>query len=96
MLIVFLSALIAMVHLVAIVLGRRTQNRTEKTGFVSGLLGLFSFPAVLYFGIKSFCIAGMCRHTDNTALYVAVFLFVALALVSAGTLVSMLAKRSRA
>jgi len=96
MVLVFLSALIATVHLVAIVLGRKTKNRTEKTGFLSGLLGLFSFPAVLYFGIKSFCIAGMCRYIDNTALYVSMFVFVALAIVSTVTVVSMLAKRSRA
>jgi hypothetical protein len=96
MFIVFLSALIATVHLVAIVLGRKTKNRTEKTGFLSGLLGLFSFPVVLYFAIKSFCIAGMCRYTDNAALYVSVFVFVVLALLSAGTVVAMLAKRSRA
>ena len=96
MLFLFCIALVAIFHVGAIVICRKTQSKTEKTGFISGLLGLFSFPVVVYFGIKSFCIAGMCRHMDNTALYVSAFAFVVLAVVSAWTVISLVTKRSRA
>ena len=89
-------AFVALVHLLAIISGRRTHTRVHRVAFISGLLGLFSFPAVAYFGIKSLCVAGACRHIDSTALHVSVAIFIALALASAISTSVIIARRSRA
>jgi hypothetical protein len=89
-------ACIVLAHLAAIILGRRTEDRLQRTAFASGLVGLFSIPLVLWLAIKSFCIAGMCRHVDNTGLYLSLAALVLLALLSAGSAVALGVRRSRA
>ena len=89
-------ACVALAHLSAIVLGRRTADQLQRTAFISGLVGLFSVPLVGYFAIKSFCIAGACRQADNTGLYFSLGAFVLLALLSAGSALALGVRRSRA
>ena len=87
---------VALIHTVAIVLGRKTDTKLRRVAFVSGMAGLASFPVVFYFILKSFCIAGMCRGVDMMASYAAVATFGGLSLMSAGAVVALIVHRARA
>ncbi|MGY1424162.1 hypothetical protein [Lysobacter sp. A289] len=91
-----LAALVVVTHVVAIVLGRPTQDRFQRIAFGSELAGLFSFPVVFYFAIKSFCIAGACRHVDTTGLYLSLAVFALLATVSLLSAAGLVVRRLRA
>jgi hypothetical protein len=90
------AAFIGVVHITAIILGRRTSDRLQRTAFASGLLGLLSFAVVLYVGLKSLCLAGACGHSQPIGPYLAVALYSALAIVSCVSAVALVARRSRA
>ena len=91
-----LAALVVVTHVAAIVLGRFTQDRIQRIAFGSGLAGLFSFPVLVYFAIKSFCIAGACRYIDTTGLYLSLAVFALLAVVSLLSAVGLVVRRLRA
>ena len=93
---ILVAALIALTHLVAIVLGRLTRDWLQRVAFSSGLVGVFSFPAVLYFAVKSFCIAGACRGVDSTGLGLALAAFGLLAVTSLISSAVLLVRRLRA
>jgi hypothetical protein len=89
------AALVALVHVVAIVLGRRTSTRLQRTAFISGLLGLFSFALMLYVALENFCIAGACGHGEPVGLYLALALFAALAILSCASATALAIRRPR-
>lgn len=93
---ILVAASIALAHLSAIVLGRSTRDWFQRLAFTSGLLGLFSFPAVLYFAIKSFCVAGACRDVENAWLDLSFVLFGFLAVTSLLSSSVLLMRRLRA
>lgn len=90
---ILVAAFVALIHLSSIVLGRFTRDRLQRLAFSSGLLGLFSFPAVLIFSFKSLCIAGACRSVDGTWLDASLALFVLLAVMSLLSSSALLARR---
>ena len=88
--------IVILLHLTALISGRKTNTRTQRVAFISGILGFFSFPVLIYLGFKSFCIAGSCRYVDDTALQVLIVAFVALTLLSAISVAVIFVRRSRA
>ena len=95
---IWLAATLAvpLVHVGAIVVGRLMRDRLERIAFTSGLAGVLGFPVLAYFAVKSFCIAGMCRHIDNTGLYLAAAVFAVVALLSLGSAAALVVRPSRA
>lgn len=93
---ILVAVFVALTHLLAAILGRTTSDRIQRLAFASGLLGLLSFPAVLYFGIKSLCIAGACRGLDTSWLDVSLAVFGLLAATSLGSSAVLLLRRRRA
>ncbi|MFC0682905.1 hypothetical protein ACFFGH_34185 [Lysobacter korlensis] len=91
-----IAAFIAVVHVAAVILGRRTTDTLQQTAFTSGLLGLFSFPLLLYVGLKSICVAGACGHGQPVSFYLALALFVVSAVVSGASVAVLAVRRSRA
>lgn len=84
------------IHLSAIIFGRKTNTKEKKIAFTSGILGFFSFPVLLYLAVKNFCIAGACRGVDSTALNLAAITFIALALLSTISLAVIFARHNHA
>ena len=91
-----LATLIAALHVAAIACGRGTANPPQQVAFLSGLVGLFSVPLLLYTGLKSICIAGACRAGQDLGFLVALVVFVATAITSAVAVAVLAARRSRA
>ena len=91
-----LATLIAVLHVVAILCGRRTSSPPQQVAFLSGLVGMFGFPLLLYTGLKSICIAGACRAGHDFGFLVALVVFVVAALTSALSIVSLAVRRSGA
>ena len=92
-----IPALIAVtvVHIMAIVFGRTNGSVPQRIAFVSGIAGLLSIPAVIVAGLLSFCVAGGCRSGFSTADLFA-FAFVAIALLSFGSLIALGTRGRRA
>ncbi|GAB6197558.1 hypothetical protein [Lysobacter xanthus] len=87
---------IAALHLAAIVAGRKTDTQIHRACFLSGLVGLLSFPLLAYVALNGLCVAGACGHGTDFALLFALAIFVGAAIVSAVSVVALGVRRSRA
>jgi len=86
---------VALIHVLAIVIGRPTGSLQHRVAFVSGIFGLISIPLVILAGLMSFCVAGGCSNDISAADLVAIA-FVVIALTSLGSLLAIGVRRKRA
>ena len=91
-----LAVVIAVLHVGAVVLGRRKAGPLQRAAFISGLLGIFSFPLLFFVGLKNICIAGGCGHGQDSGMSLVVVLFAALSVVSGVSVAALVGRRSHA
>jgi hypothetical protein len=60
-------AIVAIIHVTAIVLGRPLGTQVRRIAFGSGILGLLSISLMISLEIMSFCIGGDCRKGVGVA-----------------------------